>query len=331
MRRIAIIVIFLGVIAAELALGHSRLPFINLPSTALPAIFVANLPIVNNFPQQSRQVLSEAVTPSVDPSGLLALLNEKRESEGLKALVQNTDLEQISRQKVDSIFSAQDWEKALSTKTLMENSDYAYKTIGEAYFFAVGNEEQEIVNYWYENAKEVVFAPIYKDIGITTKAGQFQGEDGVLIVLIAGQKYSPIPTPTPVAISEADLWQALAVYRQAHQKSQLQLDDNLCKYARARTQELISRLQNLKPGESPLDGHAGFERDTASGLAFSQTGFSLLAEDLAYDPPATTAVQIIEWGWDSSAPHKESLLSGEVTHGCVTGTYPIYVAILGKH
>ena len=40
-----------------------------------------------------------------------------------------------------------------------------------------------------------------------------------------------------------------------------------------------------------------------------------------------TATQIIEWGWDSSTPHRNAQLSNDWTHACVSGRFPFYVGI----
>lgn len=137
------------------------------------------------------------------------------------------------------------------------------------------------------------------------------------------------PTSTPY-ISEDDLWQALTIYRQAQQRTSLVKEEPLCAYARKRVAEHEERLKTLKSGENPLDAHAGFQRDADSGGLFTETGFSSLAENLAYLPTYATATSIIEWGWDSSTSHRSAQLSNDWTHACVVGTFPFYVGIFGK-
>lgn len=139
----------------------------------------------------------------------------------------------------------------------------------------------------------------------------------------------PTLPPSPV-VTEDQLWRALLTYRQEQHRTSLVLEEPLCVYARSRVKELEERFVTLKAGDSPLDGHAGFQRDADSGVLFSQTAFPALAENLAYLPGYRTATQIIEWGWDSSAPHREAQLSDEWTHACVVGTYPFYVAIFAR-
>lgn len=143
------------------------------------------------------------------------------------------------------------------------------------------------------------------------------------------------PTPTRKVslqqksfISEDALWQALSNYRKTQGKKELLRSDKLCQYARKRADELSIRLKtNLN---DPLDGHAGFKRDADSGYVFEFTGFTYVGENLAYTPGYTTATQVIEWGWDTSEDHRKLQLSDDITHACISGIHPIYVAIYAK-
>lgn len=134
------------------------------------------------------------------------------------------------------------------------------------------------------------------------------------------------PTPPP-HISEDQLWQALLDYRQAQNRTHLVKEESLCVYARKRVEEHQARYLTLGPDDKPLDSHAGFERDAANESVFKETNFPALSENLAYLPGYATATQIIEWGWDSSLPHRNAQLSNDWTHACVSGRFPFYVGI----
>lgn len=134
------------------------------------------------------------------------------------------------------------------------------------------------------------------------------------------------PTPPP-HISEDQLMQALSDYRQAQNRTHLVKEESLCVYARKRVEEHQARYLTLGPDDKPLDSHAGFERDAANESLFKDTNFPALAENLAYLPGYATATQIIEWGWDSSTPHRNAQLSNDWTHACVSGRFPFYVGI----
>ncbi|MBI5356315.1 hypothetical protein HZB78_01755 [Candidatus Collierbacteria bacterium] len=134
------------------------------------------------------------------------------------------------------------------------------------------------------------------------------------------------PTPPP-HISEDQLWQALLDYRQSQNRTHLVKEESLCIYARKRVEEHQTRYLTLGPDDKPLDSHAGFERDAANESLFKDTNFPALAENLAYLPGYANATQIIEWGWDSSLPHRNAQLSNEWTHACVAGRFPFYVGI----
>lgn len=134
------------------------------------------------------------------------------------------------------------------------------------------------------------------------------------------------PTP-PLHISEDQLWQALADYRKAQNRTPLVKEESLCVYARKRVEDHQARYLTLGPDDKPLDSHAGFERDAANESLFKETNFPALAENLAFLPGYATATQIIEWGWDSSFPHRNAQLSNDWTHACVSGRFPFYVGI----
>lgn len=138
---------------------------------------------------------------------------------------------------------------------------------------------------------------------------------------------SAIPSAT---VSEDQLWQALSEYRQTHNRLPLVREEPLCRFARSRSAEHHERLKSLSSGESPLDGHAGFTRDADSGKLFTDTGFTAVAENLAFLPNYVTAIQVIEWGWDSSTSHRNTQLSNDWTHGCIAGTSPFYVGIFAR-
>lgn len=154
----------------------------------------------------------------------------------------------------------------------------------------------------------------------------------VTVATPAQPKKRTVPS-TPVRwpnVREDELWDALSLYREEQRRTPLVREESLCVYARSRVKELEGRTKTVTGTESPLDGHAGFQRDADSGALFSQTGFSAIAENLAYLPGYKTATQIIEWGWDSSSSHREAQLDNEWTHACVVGTYPFYVAIFAR-
>jgi hypothetical protein len=154
---------------------------------------------------------------------------------------------------------------------------------------------------------------------------------------IAPRRVQPVPTTQPTYFSEDELWQALIQYRQAHQKSDIGRDENLCRYARKRVQEHIDKMKTTpqseypNPDKYPLDAHAGFSADASTGYAFEVAGKNQLAENLAYWPTAKSPVHVIEWGWDTSTEgHREAQLSTQWSHACISGNQGFYVAIYGK-
>ncbi len=148
---------------------------------------------------------------------------------------------------------------------------------------------------------------------------------------------APVQVIKPKNFSESDIWLALSEYRKAHQRTTLEMDENLCVYARKRVDEHISMMATREeadypnPDKYPLDAHEGFKRDGDSGSLFEITKRNLIAENLAYWPSAQYPNHVIEWGWDTSTEgHREAQLSNDFTHGCISGKDGFYVAIFGK-
>lgn len=158
------------------------------------------------------------------------------------------------------------------------------------------------------------------------------------IMILAAQKISP-PSPQPVRnISDDELWQALAEYRQDHKMNDLTRDDKLCSYAKKRLADQLKLYQSKTPQSAypvpdkyPLDAHDGFKKDADSGFVFEITGKHMVAENLAYWPNAQYGTHVIEWGWDSSTEgHRETQLSNDYDTACLTGSQGFFVAIFGK-
>ncbi len=282
--------------------------------------------------QKSLPAINNKEPLVIDLGTVVAKINNHRKENNLSQLNENQVLQEIANLKAEEIMTNGDWlEESDKTKKLLDQKNYVYQLVGESNLFLPEFGSEVMIDEWLKKESDFFLESKYQQIGLASVAGQFKDSSGTLLVVILARPFVPTPTPTAVVISESELWQALTVYRQAHQKPALEKNEKLCLYARARANELLTRLSTISRDDSPLDNHAGFIRDTESGKAFEDTGFVGLAENLSYDPPAVNATQVIEWGWDSSAPHRESLLDQEMTHACVTGDYPIYVAILGRY
>lgn len=147
----------------------------------------------------------------------------------------------------------------------------------------------------------------------------------------------PVQVIKPKNFSESEIWAALGEYRKAHQRTTLEMDENLCIYARKRVDEHVSMMTSRaeseypNPEKYPLDAHEGFKRDGDSGALFEITKRNMIAENLAYWPSAQYPHHVIEWGWDTSTEgHREAQLSNDFSHGCISGKDGFYVAIFGK-
>lgn len=152
------------------------------------------------------------------------------------------------------------------------------------------------------------------------------------------EKLPQIPSVKIKNFTEEQLWEGLTNYRRANVRNDLEISEKLCSYARKRIQDHFDMRESTKedqypiPEKYPLDAHSGFKKDGDSGYLFEATGFSVVAENLAYWPSAQYPHHVIEWGWDlSTEGHREAQLSNEWTHGCISGKDGFYVAIFGHN
>ncbi len=161
----------------------------------------------------------------------------------------------------------------------------------------------------------------------------------VAISLVSARSLTKTISTTPIKnFTEAELWNALSIYRQSQGRTTLSQDDKLCEYARKRVNDQLELLASHldpasypNPDKYPLDAHDGFSKDAESGLLFDMTQRQQVAENLAYWPTAQDPIHVIEWGWDTSTEgHRETQLSNDFTHACLSGKDGFYVAIFAK-
>jgi hypothetical protein len=195
---------------------------------------------------------------------------------------------------------------------------------------------------WFENQvnqdasmRDYLFSSELTHICVATSSSE------VAISLVSARTPTAAAPVQPVKASsftEQQLWQALTIYRQSQNRTDIQQDENICKYARKRVSDHLTMIsQGIKPEDYPvpdkypLDAHQGFKSDAESELVFEITKKSHVAENLAYWPNAVDPIHVIEWGWDTSTEgHREAQISNEWTHGCLSGAEGFYVAIFAK-
>lgn len=168
----------------------------------------------------------------------------------------------------------------------------------------------------------------FTQIGIATRSAEYQSTEGIIAALIVSTDFpSPKPsqtqTNTPVSarpnFTGQELWQAVQVYRRAHNLPEFQMHPELC------TVSAIRLNEQLELGK--LDNHAGFQ---AQSDAFFKKNpdWTGINENLAagYE----TATQTVEWGWDQSLGHQALIKSREFPYACASASYGFSVLITGK-
>lgn len=277
--------------------------------------------------QRSDYFLSPlAPTPTITPirsDFLLNAINSRR-----RFLI-HPALDDLARDFNQQIIDSADIQTEVNLNSLAQKYQYRYSVLASYSFFATYQSETELADLWFSDSSLSFRNPEYTHLGISLIPTTLESHSGYLITFIFAHPYTPPPTPTPVVISEASLLAALNTYRSSHQRPALSSSESLCLYARERVREHLARYPDHH--QDPLDSHLGFIRDTSdTNHAFELTGFSYLIENLAFTPSLVTPAQIIEWGWDSSLPHRQGQLSEDITHACVSGVHPFYAAIFGK-
>ena len=292
----------------------------------------------SRFSQSLTQTL-EPIIPQTTPLGLFEKINQYRQNQNLPLFKQDPDIctavnpvgNQPTTGSADTVFGVC---PLCSSASIITISKYAttnmllarlleepvtQKTLND-------NRLTQLCINDHDGTLALLFAR-RKDSAAPTSTKK----------VVTTQKIIPIPTAAPTAFSEDQLWQALAVYRQAQKRTILARDEKFCAYARKRVEDQITMMSTTAPAaypnpdKYPLDAHRSFASDAESGYAFDVTGAGHLAENLAYYPNAQSATHIIEWGWDSSTEgHREAQLSNDWTKACISGKAGFYVAIFGN-
>ncbi len=146
------------------------------------------------------------VSYSISESDLLALVNQQRVSNGLPALVENSELADAARRKAADMFQKNYWahfapDGSTSPWGFIRAAGYNYQFAGEN--LAKGfTDSSSAVNAWMNSSshRENILSTHFKDVGFAVVPGTLQGEDTVLIVQefgsTAGENLAVLPPAT---------------------------------------------------------------------------------------------------------------------------------------
>ncbi|QQG44734.1 MAG: CAP domain-containing protein [Candidatus Roizmanbacteria bacterium] len=105
--------------------------------------------------------------------------------------------------------------------------------------------------------------------------------------------------------SAQEVFEALNIYRQRHNKSTLTWDDRLAEFAQTRAKYFT--------GLGKLDSHAGFEEYTKDIENVKKLGFWSLGENSSYGYKMY-GVHLIEWIFAGDEPHNNNQLNSTWSH-----------------
>lgn len=301
---------------------------------------------------------------TVDTNQLIDLINKLRQENQIKDLQRNPKLDQVAELMIEEFSNDQfeidqkNYDQVLAQKT--EQLNYPYQMVGNSAIIGP-NQPKLIFDIWTSSPeqKTALINQDYQETGAASKIIDLEGQKSVITVQVFAQKKekqeavisvstTPSPVPTPISQSISSLPQAQDIpdwevvnainqYRADHQVHQLIVDNNLCKYAEKRVQDLIDY--------GGLDGHEGFKKDFEDyeNMPESIKAYSggTIGENLASQYcingtteetfVANTGTALIEWCFDSSVKgHREAQLNPRYNAVCVRHGKNMYVVIFGE-
>jgi len=284
---------------------------------------------------------------------LLLKLNEERARAGVSSLVWDDRIETAAEKLVEELEEEEldNWDgnkMSMILATELKKSGYEYKKLNHTSLFGP-IRTSEIIQGLQERKElaDDLYSTTYQEVAFATKdgltvfvlaePGKVEGPTPKITATTAPKKPQATPAPVTDIINE-DVLKALNDYRGVHGVSALRLDDNLCRYAEKRVQDLVTK--------GGLDGHEGFKKDfdveknEDLPQSIKDYGYGKIGENLASQYCrnmttgqgfiAETGVALIEWCFDSStAGHKEAQLNRDFKDVCIRHGKNMYVIIFG--
>lgn len=247
------------------------------------------------------------------------------QSDSLERVARLVAVDLVDRQSLEGSDVASEWLDLLGT-----TAPEQLQTL--AFFWP-----NEVDNQLWENAiatPESVLQSDLRLVGIATRSATFQKTNGVLAVWLlspALPKLEVAPTLIPIdsqplepaaypTYTGAELWEAVQLYRRAHDLPEFQQANELCTVASIRLNELLEL--------GKLDNHDGF-RPRADQFFIDHPGWNHINENLAQG--YQTAVATVEWGWDQSLGHRALIQSRDHPYACTAANRGFAVLITGGH
>ena len=354
LRRLLIISFFAGI---NVVLGIYFLTQFQIP---LPDQAVALLKRFNVYPQHYQTRSSSnpwsAPQPDLESAGLLKKLNETRVASGVGGLEESSALNQAA-EKLFEVYQSENFDidqvDSKVLESILKESKYPYEWVSNNTIVGPLTIDS-VISSWQgdDRQNQALLNGEFTQTGLYTQIINLNGSKvGVVVHLLAkplpqrGQAANRVPSATAVPrspetapeISDGEVMQALNSYRANHGRAPLAVDENLCRYAEKRVQDLVAY--------GGLDGHEGFRKDfeDANNLPVGIKDYSgsRIGENLAHQYcrnmttgesfVAQTGTALIEWCFDSSTKgHREAQLSTEFKNMCVRHGQRMYVVTFGN-
>lgn len=358
--RIVIICFFLG-LNIQLLPHFLKTTRVKLPDEIMSLLDSAG--VLNkedyNFEYVPPQLKGEE--PSLDPKIIFEKLNAERVIREKEPFLYS---DRLASAAAELLQEAEKYEYELENRSFTDEFIKALKTAGYNYEHVSQNMvvgpllEDAVIDAWFSNEAQVsaLFDSDFKEVGFATKIIKTKYNETLGVTMqvlgtelpkrLVSQTQNTQPTQSTVMvktnapfppIANESVFDALNNYRQSHNIYKLNLDENLCKYAEKRVQDLVAL--------GALDNHEGFRKDWEDPNNLPQPikdfNGEKIGENLAYQSCrnmttgdgfiAQTGAAIIEWCFDSStAGHREAQLSTEFTHACVRNQNGFFVIIFGR-
>lgn len=131
-----------------------------------------------------------AYLSTITPEKLIELTNQERQAAGLNSLTANELLTQAAISKANAIMEANTFGHTINDKKFsawIKEAGYNYSYVGENLAMDFMNSES-VIQAWNNSPlhKKNLLSPYYREIGISSMAGKFQGQDTILVVQIFG-------------------------------------------------------------------------------------------------------------------------------------------------
>lgn len=311
-------------------------------SLSLPKIYLRLLPLLLSLSVLAAFFLTQPQTPAKiyyqlgqrlnlsipNPNPTLQsqpveAINQHRQSQQLKPLQQNSQLDQTAHLlALDLATQTATDSPQLDIKTAAQLAGYSYQHITFLTHISSLPLVQTPEQIWLQQNSQEILAPNFKHIG-TSQLKLPSPQRYLAVAVLASplqptstQSTQPTPPSTPSYYTGVQLWQKIQQYRRQHGVPEFKQDNSLCTIASIRINQLI-QLEKL-------DDHQGFEPLVQEYQEKNKISFNQVAENILSGYP--TPQQAIQ-AWDGSLGHQALMQDGSYVWACAAANHGYAVLV----